>query len=1015
MKALKLLSLILLSLIVFPLHAAINADKALYVYDSGEHYYLPHHFGVHTPYGILVTILKDDSTISYRLLKADGTVKDIPLENISSKHDLEPNSYYVPTVLSWKTVLIENVAIDEIFYFDAASYTFKKFEPYSVVKKYAREHKGPIGDGGVNKHIVSWIAEDENYFYFYLDGSSHYLRKSDNYIAPHTKSLSGDTYQVGSRYVSKHFNSCSIFSMLGGEITSHSNFECSDGLYFPLSTDRGWGFNSSVLVSYNNSYKFILANKEIELDIGSGQGLFANANMVGDQNNIFFLAERGGGVSAVYHCDSSSGGCSSMPSDVPHSDWNAKIVGFNGDDVFVIFENDMPQWERRTVAVYKFNVKKKEKSLIFSHDDVELRKINTWNNKLVMLFSSPEAFPAIIELDLVTSKSRKTTITTFTNPKFLMPFGDQIYSLIVQRLYRQEDSDYSNSVTAISKLNRATGTFAMLTESAEGRANYGVAESFFYIDGLASWVDNRRENPSVPDKLYLKYSTDNQNFSEFEYVPQDELYAGKDFILYREKDGNFSRIDKNGKSNFLFPLKDAISKNIVIEQVNGNSIIIAGEDSSGVHSRYILNLRTGKYIKLDETTPLFITLCGDSYITSLNDEVWIYDGAWSKVQSGIDVFDRVLYPHKRLTSNGFIYLSAVAQDQVTHGAEGRLIQLNCSNKQVKEVTRTSSTANNWKTSRDPIFLVEQHPEKSTQSVSYLNEATATIEQQVEFDVNSDARVDLSFPIGTAHGLFLNIRTEVVGGSPMSIPNFPSNIFSYEDCVSSKLDPHGWILCNAERKYTETTNRKVILALNTETKKYYVLEFDSLNKFSGLRFLSYSNGGYNVASQFRQLGTEVAWFDLSCIEELANGASACKSRFKNRPPTLSQEFLKAAVQYQELRIPIPAIDADFDKLTYQLTSPSWLSVDNNGIISGTVPAAVTGSVTVTFSVNDGQTSVPGSFTFTVYKNDAVAPIDNSGGNADGGGGSSTKESSGGAFVVAFALLPMAWLRRRRKLH
>lgn len=41
-------------------------------------------FGVHTPYGILVTILKDDSTISYRLLKADGTVKDIPLENISS-------------------------------------------------------------------------------------------------------------------------------------------------------------------------------------------------------------------------------------------------------------------------------------------------------------------------------------------------------------------------------------------------------------------------------------------------------------------------------------------------------------------------------------------------------------------------------------------------------------------------------------------------------------------------------------------------------------------------------------------------------------------------------------------------------------------------------------------------------------------------------------------------------------------------------------------------------------------
>ena len=98
--------------------------------------------------------------------------------------------------------------------------------------------------------------------------------------------------------------------------------------------------------------------------------------------------------------------------------------------------------------------------------------------------------------------------------------------------------------------------------------------------------------------------------------------------------------------------------------------------------------------------------------------------------------------------------------------------------------------------------------------------------------------------------------------------------------------------------------------------------------------------------------------------------------QNNVPVITSTPVTEINEGQTYTYQVTASDADGDALTYSLTqNPSWLSIDSNGLITGTAPSVNTNTqYSVTIRVSDGKDFVIQFYTLMV-RNVPVPPINN----------------------------------------
>lgn len=152
----------------------------------------------------------------------------------------------------------------------------------------------------------------------------------------------------------------------------------------------------------------------------------------------------------------------------------------------------------------------------------------------------------------------------------------------------------------------------------------------------------------------------------------------------------------------------------------------------------------------------------------------------------------------------------------------------------------------------------------------------------------------------------------------------------------------------------------------EQKIYFFYEkiYTKIDSIIGSKlFLSISNSDTKSSNEIKIL-------DIACI---TNGQ--CDQTTINRKPILSNGDELFFNTGDKINFPFRAYDEDKDSLSFQLlNAPSWLTIDNNGIISGSIPDESVGVLdSISVEVSDGIETVTSTpFTFHILQKNR-API------------------------------------------
>ena len=572
--------------------------------------------------------------------------------------------------------------------------------------------------------------------------------------------------------------------------------------------------------------------------------------------------------------------------------------------------------------------------------------------------------------------------------------NSKLLSLIFQSNFGRETGDLNTSgIDGINKING--GVVSSSTRSSAEKKNQQLKDYIFKVDqdlnkttiydgSISSWLDT--------DKGFV-------------FVANNTVYKavnGSVHELYKYSDSSEVRL--------LSPLSYSNGK-VLFDSASSNS------------SGYLLDINTGDILPVltpasDGYMASTPAQCGNGafYIWSNNNEVsvWKTDGLSTVKVNNIS--SQYIASFSVVSNNTKMLFSSYDDSLFTKQS---ILALNCSDLSVSEVFKNSEdeTANISvnKNERGDIFFTIASDQRN--DIYFLNEKDLSYEH-IYSGLSSSYNEIFYFTHlihRTVNGFYYNTNYVLKDKQLVAIPS-PEDaptIFRGNGCESDFDDSKGWIICALTIKNNDGLLEDVLQILDTSTLKYIYVELKYLESAANIDNLTYSNGRYFFNAKIVGIGNELLAIDQNCFYELDSGADSCTLPIPNSTPQVYDHKKQSYYQGQYVYLPIRVVDENLDILTFKISNQNgnWLSISNDGVITGTVPTSTEiGTYSFTVDIFDGNTEVSKEIELEVLKStiNTESPKPSINENTDQGGGGSMSAS------VLLLLYLLSFYNRRVRL-
>ncbi len=213
---------------------------------------------------------------------------------------------------------------------------------------------------------------------------------------------------------------------------------------------------------------------------------------------------------------------------------------------------------------------------------------------------------------------------------------------------------------------------------------------------------------------------------------------------------------------------------------------------------------------------------------------------------------------------------------------------------------------------------------------------------------------------TSQGIFaFDVESDVILGSKHNIYKFESGTFKLvnqidgilNNIVTTSRNPQGWIV---GQLYSTDSDLNTELGIYiAELNEFYVIDLFQRRIEANAKGFSFgAEKLYLTSYRLRKLGSELIEIKLDCLQARLSNSANCDTPLENQLPNLLNIADRNYSPGEYVYIPIRGIDADFDKLVYQVDGmPAWLELTEKGILYGDVPD-VDQDYSLTAIVSDG---------------------------------------------------------------
>jgi len=185
----------------------------------------------------------------------------------------------------------------------------------------------------------------------------------------------------------------------------------------------------------------------------------------------------------------------------------------------------------------------------------------------------------------------------------------------------------------------------------------------------------------------------------------------------------------------------------------------------------------------------------------------------------------------------------------------------------------------------------------------------------------------------------------------------TDIFKIGKLKEKKLDLVS-VVNNAENRYENDFN-KIYSDAQTDREKYENL----LNRYSDGDILKQEKKNYNFSkSMKRGIATLAAIVGLGFM---GCSSPVSSTEEENHAPTITSSSIDEIEEGKSYSYLVKANDKDGDNLNYSISGPEWLSINQDGFISGTAPNVDEDeNCSVTVKVSDSQETAKQNYTLKV---------------------------------------------------
>ncbi|MGK0272186.1 MAG: hypothetical protein ACI88H_002852 [Cocleimonas sp.] len=460
----------------------------------------------------------------------------------------------------------------------------------------------------------------------------------------------------------------------------------------------------------------------------------------------------------------------------------------------------------------------------------------------------------------------------------------------------------------------------------------------------------------------------------------------------------------NGSVHELYKNSDSSEIRLLSSLSYSNGKVLFSSTSS-YNSGYLLDIKTGDILPvLTPATDGYIVStpiqCGDNvfYTWSNYDEVgvWKTDGLSAAKLNNISSQYILNFS---VVGNNTKMLFLSYDDSLP--AKQSILTLNCADLSVSEVFKSSEETANVsinKNERGDIFFTVASEQRN--DIYFLNEKDLSYEH-IYSGLSSNYNEIFYFTHlihRTINGFYytdnaLKDKQLVAIPSPEEAPTISSG----NGCESNFDDSKGWIVCALTIKNDDGLLEDVLRIFDTSTLKYIYVELNYLKSAANIDNLTYSNGRYFFNAKIVGIGNELLAIDQNCFYELYSGADSCTLPLPNSTPQVYDHKKQSYYQGQYVYLPIRVVDEDLDILTFKISNQNgnWLSISNDGVVTGTVPTSTEiGTYSFTVDIFDGNTEVSKEIELEVLKStiNTEAPKPSINENTDQGGGGGSMSAS-----------------------
>lgn len=353
-------------------------------------------------------------------------------------------------------------------------------------------------------------------------------------------------------------------------------------------------------------------------------------------------------------------------------------------------------------------------------------------------------------------------------------------------------------------------------------------------------------------------------------------------------------------------------------------------------------------------------------------------------------------------------ISETTASQLVYIDDNAIKSFNCDN----HITETlfnlpNSQFPDYKEITENIFYISLYQYINGTYTNVLYEINSTTKESRL--LNSNLEMDIHSWTVTQEGIYA-IKSN--GSIFKFIDNDFQLVFSDESLNSlvayiSEDDPLGWIFLSYNR--SNSVQKGMLVYIPSENNVYNV-DFTNHGYFSQFNELNFIGGKYYMSYDHPKFGSEMAEIDQMCFMELVVQNSTCSNPIENQAPVIADINETNWSPGDSIYIPVRALDADLDKLTYELdNNPSWLEINSLGEITGKVANSAQQTYDIQVAIDDG-TAKKYSNRFKLNIRETQSSINS---NTD----SEKSSSSGGSasyYLLVLLSLALVFMKNKEKI-